>query len=350
MENVIFAKTAHSTMYIDKQSTDTQYIIKRYPIYKNTKSNEIVQKILQAEQIPSHPNVIKYVKHQVTANEIIIYFEMANQGSLEDIRRNTVGLFDEILLKQYLLQALKGLEHIHSCDLMHRNITPKNVLVHNGIVKLGGLDKINPSPGPLTLKNTILCTPYTIAPEILNLEGASQASDIYELGATFYFLMTSSYPFQDDNVVTMVENTMDMFQFHKPAFGYSAELQQIINSMLWKYQDERPDVYFYLSLPFLNDEEQVNKIQQDNSYNYKESVFFEIFNCCLNLPEYDPWRRIMYQGAMNKASILKNTILMQIDTDKFQECIYAVLQGLQIPVNDKIRLEIIEYMQYLAYN
>jgi serine/threonine protein kinase len=60
------------------------------------------------------------------------------------------GVSDASLCCAVCLQALSGLEFLHSCNQIHRDIKPANILInHDGVVKisdLGILKKIDPIP------------------------------------------------------------------------------------------------------------------------------------------------------------------------------------------------------------
>jgi serine/threonine protein kinase len=109
----------------------------------------------------------------------------------------------------YIRQAAIGLQHAHERGMVHRDIKPHNLMVTaNGTVKIldFGLASLAPEAiadadtvearGDLTAAGAIMGTPDFISPE--QAEDARQAdirSDIYSLGATFYFLLSGRPPF-----------------------------------------------------------------------------------------------------------------------------------------------------------
>lgn len=94
-----------------------------------------------------------------------------------------------------------ALQHAHGHGFVHRDIKPSNILLGTeGQVKIAdfGLAKLlrgNAEREPLTLSGTALGTPYYIAPEQLNRQGAvDHRADLFSLGVMFYELLTGELP------------------------------------------------------------------------------------------------------------------------------------------------------------
>jgi serine/threonine protein kinase len=90
-------------------------------------------------------------------------------------------------------QVLQGLVYLHEQGVIHRDIKGANILTtKDGIVKLADF-------GVATKSNVneynVVGTPYWMAPEVIELSGATTASDIWSLGCTVIELLDGKPPY-----------------------------------------------------------------------------------------------------------------------------------------------------------
>ena len=98
-----------------------------------------------------------------------------------------------------ILDIARGLEHVHSRNIVHRDIKPGNILIaQSGLAKLSdlGLAKRTDEASHLTAARQGFGTPYYMPYEqAINAKAADARSDIYALGATLYHLVVGEVPF-----------------------------------------------------------------------------------------------------------------------------------------------------------
>ncbi len=97
--------------------------------------------------------------------------------------------FDDVAV-----QCLRGLDYIHSRNLLHNDIKPQNLLFRQSFqVKIldFGLAQTQADAGAAGLSGTI----HYLAPERLRGETPDARSDLYSLGVVFYQLLTGELPF-----------------------------------------------------------------------------------------------------------------------------------------------------------
>ena len=96
------------------------------------------------------------------------------------------------------MQACRGLAAAHAMGLIHRDIKPENLLVDaDGNVKLAdfGLAK-SLDAASMTQSNHLVGTPHFMSPEQCRCEEVDHRSDVYQMGATYYALLSGRHPYR----------------------------------------------------------------------------------------------------------------------------------------------------------
>jgi serine/threonine protein kinase len=100
-----------------------------------------------------------------------------------------------------LSQVAKALEEAHAAGLIHRDVKPQNVLIGGGdhaYLADFGLIKV-PSDDPLTQTGQFIGTIDYVAPEQVQGEPATAASDTYSLAGVLFECLTGQVPFAHPN-------------------------------------------------------------------------------------------------------------------------------------------------------
>lgn len=107
-------------------------------------------------------------------------------------------------------QVARGLAHMHERGYVHADMKPNNIMVDGGhakIIDLGQSCKIG------TVKERIQGTPDYIAPEQVHRRAITERTDIYNLGATVYWMLTrrnipTAMPKDEDSLVGRLDDAM----------------------------------------------------------------------------------------------------------------------------------------------
>ncbi|KAI6784087.1 septation protein H [Emericellopsis cladophorae] len=145
-----------------------------------------------------HDNIVKYIGFVKTAECLNIILEYCENGSLHSICKS-YGKFPENLVGVYMTQVLKGLQYLHDQGVIHRDIKGANILTtKDGTVKLAdfGVSTSTLASGQ-DKEAQVVGTPYWMAPEIIQLSGASSASDIWSVGCTVIELLQGRPPYHN---------------------------------------------------------------------------------------------------------------------------------------------------------
>jgi serine/threonine protein kinase len=140
----------------------------------------------------NHPNIVKYQGFVKSSEDLYIILEFCENGSLHSICKN-YGKFPENLVALYMSQVLQGLLYLHEQGVIHRDIKGANILTtKEGLVKLADFGVATQSN---VGEHSVVGTPYWMAPEVIELSGATTASDIWSLGCTVIELLDGKPPY-----------------------------------------------------------------------------------------------------------------------------------------------------------
>ncbi|KAK5982941.1 Serine/threonine kinase, partial [Trichostrongylus colubriformis] len=149
--------------------------------------------------VGGHTNVIELHEVYETPSDVILVLELVSGGELFD-HVCARECLDEVEAAAFVRQILLGIKHLHSLHIVHLDIKPENVMLKkrgDAQVKLidFGLSRLIP-PGH-TVKDMV-GTPEFVAPEVVNYEPLSPATDMWALGVVTYILLSGGSPFLGD--------------------------------------------------------------------------------------------------------------------------------------------------------
>ena len=153
-------------------------------------------------KIGNHPQVPRLLDYFDADQEFYLIQEYISGANLQqEVKRS--GPFSEAGIKQFLSEVLPMLQYIHSQQVIHRDIKPANlirrsqdkklVLIDFGAVK----DQVSPTRAGASEQTALTAyaigTPGYAPPEQMAMRPV-YASDLYALGVTCIYLLTSKSP------------------------------------------------------------------------------------------------------------------------------------------------------------
>ena len=144
----------------------------------------------------THPNIVQVLDFGEDAGTPYVVMELLESETLQDVVKNE-GPFGPDDVAGLLEQAAAGLDCAHERGIVHRSITPWNLLVtQTGVVKLINVGRTNGQSTPdQTGRINGAILEHFVSPEQANGLPPTPSSDIYSLGIIAYEMLTGTLPF-----------------------------------------------------------------------------------------------------------------------------------------------------------
>ena len=152
----------------------------------------------------NHQNIVRvnnlgtYKGYPYMVNELITGQTLRQ---ILDIR----GKFSIIESLDIMKQLCRAISYAHQHGVIHRDIKPQNIfLASDGTIKLAdfGIATFQ-NANHVTRSEIVIGSVHYMAPEISQGHPASERSDIYSMGITFFELITGKVPFDSQSAVTV---------------------------------------------------------------------------------------------------------------------------------------------------
>lgn len=196
----------------------------------------------------NHPHIA--VIHDAGEHDAHPYLvmELIRGPDLRKLLRDAPGGLPVEVALEYAVQAAEGLAAAHAAGVIHRDVSPANLLLDQaGRVKVCdfGIAALKDGTKVIGETSTVVGNIAYMAPEQFGRQDVTGAADVYALGATLFHLITGRPPFVgEDPRVVMARILMDS----PPAAGVLCQdvpplLDSYLLSMLAKDPRGRPAMH-----------------------------------------------------------------------------------------------------------
>lgn len=195
-------------------------------------------------------------------DQLWLVMEYCGAGSVTDLVKSTKGQsLKEEWIAYISREILRGLAHLHSNKVIHRDIKGQNVLLtDNAEVKLVDFGVSAQLDRTIGRRNTFIGTPYWMAPEVIACDENPEAtydnrSDLWSLGITALEMAESQPPLCDMHPMRALflipRNPPPRLKSSKK---WSKKFHSFIDSVLVKDYHQRTYTDQLLKHPFIRDQ------------------------------------------------------------------------------------------------
>ena len=243
--DLLDATGSSETYEVFNHAEDRREILKVLP-REVQRDRQAVDRFLREAKIHarlSHPAIAGFYGGMQLAGQLVMTFEAVDGVPLENRLKEGPFSLEESL--SVCKQTLDALEYSHERTVVHRDVTPRNIVVaDDGAVKLTGFELAKQATDQtLTRQGEMLGSAHYMSPEqVKGVASIDARSDIYSLGIVLYEMVTGTKPFDS-------RSQFEIFQAHvlepPPALEVLRdELPSSLSSTILRSLEKEPDDRF----------------------------------------------------------------------------------------------------------
>eukprot|EP00742_Colponemidia_sp_Colp-10_P001119 GILJ01001209.1.p1 GENE.GILJ01001209.1~~GILJ01001209.1.p1 ORF type:complete len:451 (-),score=53.86 GILJ01001209.1:189-1541(-) len=131
------------------------------------------------------PDIVAYHGSYLKDNELWVVMEFCSAGSVSDLMKVCKEALSEDEIACISMHSLRGLDYLHTNKKIHRDIKAGNILLNSeGHAKLADFGVSATLEHTMSKANSVIGTPYWMAPEVIERSHYNSKADIWSLGIT----------------------------------------------------------------------------------------------------------------------------------------------------------------------
>ncbi len=209
---------------------------------------ENLQRFLRGARMAAkliHPNIVTLYDVGDENGVFYLAMEYVDGETLQDRLEREKRITIQETLRIHMA-VLNGLRSAHQLMIVHRDIKPENIMISRaGEVKITDLGLARQQdPGDndfVTNTGDALGTPQFMALEQALGEPIDGRTDLYGVGVSLYFSLSSTYPFEGETPIDYLRNMLneEPVPIDQRCHGVTSKLNHAIMKLLRKEKDTR---------------------------------------------------------------------------------------------------------------
>eukprot|EP01017_Pseudomicrothorax_dubius_P021557 TRINITY_DN2320_c0_g2_i2.p1 TRINITY_DN2320_c0_g2~~TRINITY_DN2320_c0_g2_i2.p1 ORF type:complete len:391 (-),score=74.98 TRINITY_DN2320_c0_g2_i2:131-1303(-) len=231
-----------SVYLVKSRETGKYYALKcvsKAQILSQNLEKHLIQEKRVLEMI-HHPYVMQFIRTFKDDNYIYFLVEYIKGMELFDAIRE-IGLLNSEESQFYIGQLVLGMEHLHSNNIIYRDLKPENVMVDSkGFLRMIDMGTAKILKAKTARTFTIIGTPHYMAPEVLTGKGYSLNVDLWSIGVCLFEFMCGMVPFGEE-----AEDPYEIYEeiikkdIKYPSFLKDKKAKKFMEQLLSKIPEQR---------------------------------------------------------------------------------------------------------------
>ncbi|XP_055312741.1 calcium/calmodulin-dependent protein kinase type IV isoform X2 [Sitodiplosis mosellana] len=220
-----------------EKSTGLKLACKMVPIPKRDDRRNVEREVEIMNSL-QHPLIIQLYDAYEYSKMMCVVLELIEGGELFDRVIDDEFVLTEKTCTVLVRQLCQAMEFVHSNNILHLDLKPENILclTRDGnrikVIDFGLARRYDPDKK----LQVLFGTPEFVAPEVVNFDIISFATDMWSVGVICYVLLSGLSPFMGStDIETMTNVTIGKYDFDDEAFQkVSKESLDFISKLLVK--------------------------------------------------------------------------------------------------------------------
>ncbi|MCH4889330.1 serine/threonine protein kinase [Acidaminobacter sp. JC074] len=202
-----------------------KYILKHVKGFRDYFSEEIIKEITGI----SHPNIVTIEDYIIDGEDIYIIKPYLEGITLDDLSSRPMIESDLLMILERMLEIV---DHLHKHSIIIRDIKPSNfIYTKSGQVILIDVLSIRLFKEENSTDTVLIGTSGFAAPEQYGFKQTDERTDIYNIGATMYYLITGKTPDKEPLSTSNVSKNFEKMVNKALAFNPKDRYQSIEKMM-----------------------------------------------------------------------------------------------------------------------